>query len=156
MKFSFGEKVKFNGEILLICDTYNNIGYSTPIYDLISVDRQSKIVWNVMENQIQKLTTVYSVEHPGNNKIFNFKSSLELQNGDKVLCDTVFGPVTGVVVGINNDYPATKWIISKLDTTEYDKAIEEERREREKEDIRTRIKIMEKELAVEKERLNQL
>ena len=113
-------------------------------------------IWYFKDENIAKLPAVYSVKHPGNNKVFNFKSNLELQIGDKVLCDTVYGITTGTVVGIDNDYPATKWIISKLDTTEYDMAMKEERRQREKEEIKTRINDLEKELAAEKERLNQL
>lgn len=152
MKFSLGEKVKYDNRILVIKEFYYGWGETTCVLE----SDTGCYYCNVSENLLQKLTTVYSVKHPGNNKVFNFKSNLELQNGDKVLCDTVFGIALATVVGINNDFPATKWIISKLDTTEYDKAIEEERREREKEDIRTRIQIMEKELAAEKERLNQL
>lgn len=153
LKFKLGELVKYNGEIMRVCDGHWEGFYPTPFYNLTSAE---KFVWNAPENQIQKLPTVYSIKHPGNDKAYNFKSNLELKNGDKVLCDTVFGPETGIVVGINSDYPATKWIISKLDTTEYDKAIEEENREREKEDIRTHIQDLEKKLAAEKEKLNQL
>lgn len=158
MKFKLGEKVKFCNRAMYVWNI-NVFESGVVYYDLEGgpfYNCGDNFALAVPESAIQKLTTVYSVKHPGNNKVFNFKSNLELQNGDKVLCDTVFGIAPATVVWINNDFPATKWIISKLDTTEYDKAIEEERREREKEDIRTRIQIMEKELAAEKERLNQL
>ena len=162
--FKVGDKVvddSGDGIVYEVKQVYQSHGFQNRLFRAYDLESVKNIVHKlyVSEKHLtlaeRKCPYTYSIKHPGSNKEFHFKSYLDLTYGDKVLCDTQFGLAMGEVTGFAF-YPATKWIISKLDTTEYDKAMEEEKREKEKKLIQDKINQIESELNKAKEELGKL
>lgn len=74
-----------------------------------------------------------------NNITYNFISSIPVMVGDYVLCETQFGLALGVVTDCNSDYPATKYIISKVDLSSYQEILNKENKKKELKDKMDKI-----------------
>jgi uncharacterized protein (DUF1919 family) len=62
-------------------------------------------------------------------KPYDFKTDLDLKEGDLVVCDTARGYNVGQVVGIKeSSKSATKWIVCKVDLEAHQKRLEHEKK----------------------------
>jgi len=59
---------------------------------------------------------------------FYFKSYSDYKKNDTVLCETICGLALGKVVEESAEYPATRYIVSKVDLSEYRDGLERERK----------------------------
>lgn len=79
--------------------------------------------------------------------VYHYLTDLPLKKGDEVIVDTPSGGLTVVkvaaVLADNSVTKATKWVVQKVDRTEYDRREEERRR---KIVIETKLKAIEKEV----------
>lgn len=76
---------------------------------------------------------IVRVKLPESNKIYDFKSDIEVVKGDKVLCDTSRGPVIGIVNSVGNfSNKATMWLMSRIDVDAHRKRIVELNKEEQK------------------------
>lgn len=69
------------------------------------------------------------VKFDGSYKDYAFKTDLELQGGDTVVCDTTHGLSIGKVVGFQDSSNlATKWILCKVDLEKHEERIKKEKK----------------------------
>ncbi|KAF6620567.1 hypothetical protein HFE03_07900 [Paenibacillus sp. EKM102P] len=76
------------------------------------------------------MTKIAMVKHNGNSKEYAFKTDINLNIGDLVVCDTANGYETGRVQNITDqDYWATKrWIVSRIDTKSHVERVKKEKK----------------------------
>lgn len=90
------------------------------------------------------MTKTVIVKHPNNYKEFAFKTDLDLQKDDLVVCDTVVGYALGTVVAVDQELPATKWIVAKVDLSAHLERAETEQKIKElRNKMVTRRKVIE-------------
>jgi len=76
-----------------------------------------------------KIAVVRFPNQYGQSKKYEFKTDIELQVGDKVVCDTAMGYTVADVVEIKEDSSiAKKWIVSKIDLTAHLIRLEKEKK----------------------------
>lgn len=77
-----------------------------------------------------KMTKVVQVRFKENSyKDYSFKTDLDLEVGDKVICDCSTGIAIATVVSTHEESynNATRWVIQKVDLTEHQRRIDREK-----------------------------
>ncbi|MEK4427699.1 hypothetical protein MHB54_00415 [Paenibacillus sp. FSL M7-0802] len=76
------------------------------------------------------MTKIAMVKHNGNSKEYAFKTDINLNIGDLVVCDTAYGYETGRVQNITDqDYwAARRWIVSRIDTKSHVERVKKEKK----------------------------
>lgn len=78
---------------------------------------------------IRQVGVTFINTYGGTSKQYCFKSDLDLQIGDKVVCDCSTGLSVGEVVNIHDEVTtkATRWVVQKVDLTEHKAKMERQR-----------------------------
>lgn len=72
---------------------------------------------------------IVSIEFEGTSTLYDFKTDLNLEIGDLVVCDTSCGYFLGTVADIKGrSDKATKWIVDKVDLKAHEERLAKERK----------------------------
>lgn len=77
------------------------------------------------------MTKYVGVVFKNDSRVFDFKTDMELQEGDTVVCHTEQGLSVGaVVVLLDNSIKATKWVVDRVNLTGHQERLMREERKK--------------------------